>query len=124
MLSEKLFDTSAVVDLVLHKDYKVVPGAISIITIIEWPPALNYAHRILYPTKSDYAKAVELQVRLRRKGKPLPAADLIIAAMAINNDMVLVALDEHFQTIREVEPKLRLATSDDTSAGDKRMAWR
>ena len=122
MLSEKLFDTSAVVDLVLHKDYKVVPGAVSIITIIEWPPALNYVHRILYPTKSDYAKAVELQVRLRRGGRPLPATDLIIAAMAINNDMVLVTLDEHFQVIREVEPRLRLAIGDATSASGEQVA--
>jgi len=111
VLSEKLYDTSAVVDLVLRRDYKVVPGAISIITVIEWPPALNYVHRVLYPTKSDYAKAIELQVRLRRRGRPLPATDLIIAAMAINNEMVLVTLDEHFQAIREVEPKLLLATS-------------
>ena len=122
MLSEKLFDTSAVVDLVLHKDYKVVPGAVSIITIIEWPPALNYVHRILYPTKSDYAKAVELQVRLRRGGRPLPATDLIIAAMAINNDMILVTLDERFQIIKEVEPRLRLAIGDATSASGGQVA--
>jgi predicted nucleic acid-binding protein len=108
MLSEKLYDTSAVIDLILHKNYKVVPGTIPIITIIEWPPALNYVHRILYPTKNDYAKAVELQMKLRKKGEPLPATDLIIAAMAVNNNMILITLDKHFQVIREVESKLQL----------------
>jgi len=118
VLSRRLYDTSAVIDLVLRKDYKVVPGAVSIITVIEWPPVLNYVNGVLYPTKSDYAKAVELQVRLRKRGEPLPATDLIIAAMAINNDVTLVTLDEHFQVIRKVEPKLRLATSDTASTED------
>jgi len=71
VLSRRLYDTSAVIDLVLRKDYKVVPGAVSIITVIEWPPVLNYVNGVLYPTKSDYAKAVELQVRVTQKGRTI-----------------------------------------------------
>jgi predicted nucleic acid-binding protein len=56
--------------------------------------------------------------RLRKRGEPLPTADLMTAAMAINNDMTLVTLDEHFQVIRKVEPRLRLATSDTASTDD------
>lgn len=48
----------------------------------------------------------------------MPTADLMTAAMAINNDMTLVTLDEHFQVIRKVEPRLRLATSDTASTDD------
>lgn len=48
----------------------------------------------------------------------MPATDLIIAAMAINNDVTLVTLDEHFQVIRKVEPRLRLVTGDTASTED------
>jgi len=47
-------------------------------------------------------------MKLREIGNPLPAADLVIAATALNNDMTLVTLDSHFQIIGEIEPKLRL----------------
>jgi len=60
----------------------------------------------------------EVQGRLRKRGEPLPTADLMIAAMTINNDMTLVTLDEHFQVIRKVEPRLRLATGDTASTDD------
>jgi hypothetical protein len=32
----KLYNMSAIVDLILHKGYKTVLGAVPIITIIEW----------------------------------------------------------------------------------------
>lgn len=104
----KLYDTSAVIELVLHRGYKTLIGAISIITAVEWPPSLLYVPEVLYPTKEDYKTAINWQMKLREIGNPLPAADLVIAATALNNDMTLVTLDSHFQIIGEIEPKLRL----------------
>jgi predicted nucleic acid-binding protein len=43
-------------------------------------------------------------------GNPLPAVDLLIAAIALNNDMTLVTLNSHFQIIEEIEPRLRIET--------------
>jgi len=47
-------------------------------------------------------------MKLRKIGNPLPAADLLIAATALNNRMTLVTLDDHFRIIGEIEPELRL----------------
>jgi len=42
----------------------------------------------------------EVKERLRQKGRPVPENDVWIAAMALRNDLTLVARDAHF---REVE---------------------
>ncbi len=54
---------------------------------------------ILPITKSVWEKAYELGFSLRRKGITIPTTDLIVAAVAIeNNDMVLHQ-DEHYEMI-------------------------
>jgi len=103
----KLYDTSAVIELVLRRGYKTLIGAISI-TVVEWPPAMLYVPEVLYPTEEDYKTAINWQIKLREIGNPLPAADLVIAATALNNGMTLTTLDDHFRIIGEIEPKLKL----------------
>jgi predicted nucleic acid-binding protein len=44
---------------------------------------------------------VEWQNKLRRQGFPLPETDLIIAAQAINRNLVLVTRDKHFKALKE-----------------------
>ncbi len=106
-----LYDTSAVIELVARRRRRLVPGAVTILTAVEYPPAARYALEIVYPGKRDYALAVKWQALLRRRGSPLPAVDLVIAAVAYNRGMELVTLDKHFNVIREVEPGLRLRMS-------------
>ncbi len=109
-MEEALYDTSAVIELVARRG-SIVPGYVSILTVIEYPPAAKYARLILYPERRDYALAIKWQVELRRRGKPLPAVDLVIAAQAYNRSIPLVTLDKHFQVLRdEVAPELRLST--------------
>ena len=110
-MEEALYDTSAVIELVARRRSSV-PGYISILTVVEYPPAVRYARTILYPEKRDYALAVKWQVELRKRGRPLPAVDLVIAAQAYNRSLTLVTLDHHFRVIREeVAPDLRLVES-------------
>jgi len=46
---------------------------------------------------------------LRKKGYPLPAVDLIIAAQAHNRGLVLVTLDKYFEILKkEAVPELKL----------------
>jgi tRNA(fMet)-specific endonuclease VapC len=40
-----------------------------------------------------------IKTGLRRKGKPIPENDIWIAAIAIQNDLVLVTRDNHFKEI-------------------------
>jgi predicted nucleic acid-binding protein len=96
----KIYDTSAIIELIKKKTPRKTP-CISIITVIEYPPALNYAERIIYPTREDYLLAVEWQSKLRRQGFSPPATDLIIAAQAVNRNLVLVTRDKHFKVLKE-----------------------
>lgn len=108
----RLYDTSAVIELVARRRATLVPGYISILTAVEYPPAVPRSLGVLYPSKQDYRLAVAWQAKLRRLGNPLPAVDLVIAAQAYNNSLELVALDNHFKLIKEkLAPQLRLTSS-------------
>ncbi len=108
METRRLFDTSAVIDLVINKRASIIPGFVSVLTVVEYPPALLYAEKIVYPTKDDYALAIKWQQALRRRGSTLPAVDLIIAATAYNRSLIIVTRDRHFEKLREVQEDLLL----------------
>lgn len=40
-----------------------------------------------------------LRVELRKKGRPIPAVDMMIAAIARANNLVLVTADQHFDVV-------------------------
>jgi predicted nucleic acid-binding protein len=96
----KIYDTSAIIELARRRATRRAPY-VSIITVIEYPPAVGYAENILYPTRRDYNLAIAWQSKLRALGSPLPATDLVIVAQAVNDNMVLVARDKHFKTLKE-----------------------
>ena len=105
----KLYDTSAVIELIARRRAPLVPGYISVLTAVEYPPAVPRVQGILYPAKRDYRLAIAWQARLRRLGQPMPAVDLVIAAQAYNSGMELVTLDKHFRILKErVAPALKL----------------
>ncbi len=107
-MEETLYDTSEIIEIVARARRKI-PGYVSILSIIEYPPALKYALKILYPEKKDYHLAFKWQTILRKKGSPLPAIDLVIAAQAYNRDLTLITRDKHFETLKkEVVPHLKL----------------
>ena len=43
-----------------------------------------------------------IKANLRKKGKPIPENDIWIAAIAIQNDLILVTRDSHFNEIEEI----------------------
>jgi len=97
-----------VIELVARKKQRIL-GYISILTVIEYPPSLTYASKILYPEKKDYFLPIKWQVMLRKKGNPMPAVDLVIAAQAYNRGLTLITRDKHFEIIkREVAHDLKL----------------
>ncbi len=107
-MEETLYDTSIAIRLIA-KNKQRIRGYVSILTIIEYPSTLSYASKILYPEKRDYHLAIKWQTLLRKKGSPIPAIDLIIAAQAYNRSLTLVTQDEHFKILkREVAPDLKL----------------
>uniref|UniRef100_A0A7J3X552 PIN domain-containing protein n=2 Tax=Thermofilum pendens TaxID=2269 RepID=A0A7J3X552_THEPE len=96
----KIYDTSVIIEMAKRGSAVKVPR-ISIITVVEYPPAVKYARVVLYPTREDYLLATRWQTKLRKLGSPLPAADLVIAAQAVNNGLVLVTRDAHFKMLKE-----------------------
>ena len=108
MEETRLYDTSAVIELIVNRRVSVIPGLVSIYTILEYPPSLKKVKEVLYPKKEDYLLALKWQIMLRKIGKRLPAVDLIIAAMGYNNNYTIVTLDEHFNTIKEVQGDIKI----------------
>ncbi|MBD2354414.1 type II toxin-antitoxin system VapC family toxin [Tolypothrix sp. FACHB-123] len=45
----------------------------------------------------------EVKNKLRLKGRPLPENDIWIAAIALQNDLILVTRDAHFQEIESLQ---------------------
>ena len=53
-------------------------------------------------TQEVFDKAVEIHVSLKRKGKPIPDADILIAATAQTQNLILVSADSHFQWVDDL----------------------
>ena len=55
--------------------------------------------RILNVTEETALRYAEIDVYLRRKGRPIPRNDVWIAAVALEHGLQLVTLDVHFREI-------------------------
>ena len=55
--------------------------------------------RILHVTEETALRYAEVDVLLRKKGRPIPRNDVWIAALALEHGMHLLTLDVHFQEI-------------------------
>ncbi|HEV8239121.1 MAG TPA: PIN domain-containing protein [Thermoanaerobaculia bacterium] len=56
--------------------------------------------------KRDFDLAASIGFDLRRRGRTVPATDLIIAATAIHANAELIHVDDHFDEIANVSPLL------------------
>ena len=104
-----ILDTSSVVARVRRG--LVVRENITAITLIEYPPIASYRGfqgRIYFIGRRDQLRAFQLQRKLRTLGKPLGAADLLVAAVCLNRNEELATLDADFLVIKEVEPSFRV----------------
>lgn len=54
---------------------------------------------ILGPTLNTWVEAGRISFKLRRQGVTIPTTDLIIAALALENNCMVLTLDSHFQQI-------------------------
>ncbi|MDK6028794.1 hypothetical protein QPL79_05405 [Ignisphaera sp. 4213-co] len=52
MEESRIYDTSIIIDMVKRGSKTRVPH-VSIITVVEYPPAITFAENILYPTRKD-----------------------------------------------------------------------
>lgn len=77
-------------------------GLTTAFNVVEYPKALERGVEVLWPERRDFVTAIEIMVGLLRRGTPLPAIDVLIAAMCVNRGLTLATKDEHFEHIRAV----------------------
>ncbi len=105
---EVLFDTSTLIQLYKGKA-KELRGYTTVLNIVEFPKALEVRGlKIIYPNPEDYKLAIIMAKNLLKAGKPVPAIDVVIAAIALNRGMKLLTKNRHFRLIKELEEKLLL----------------
>jgi len=53
-----------------------------------------------------------ISTELIKLGKPIPAVDAVIAAVALNNGLKVVTKDKHFLFVKEVKDDFRVEEID------------
>ena len=99
-MEKSLFDTNRLIDA--YRDGESLDGYTTILNLIEFPKAIEFNLRVMFPSKSDYYLALRISTELLKTGKPIPAVDSVIAAVALNNKLKLVTKDKHFLLIKNV----------------------
>jgi len=101
-LEESILDTSELIEL--RKAGQLgIDGYSTIFNFIEFPKAAEFERlKVLYPTKEDYDTALVWSASLLRRGKPVPAIDLLISAVAARTGLQLVTRDSHFREIKAI----------------------
>ena len=105
-MEKKLYDTSKLIEC--YKNRIPVRGYTTILNLIEFPKALELDLVVIYPSKLDYELALKLSTELLRIGKPVPAIDAVITAIALNRKLKLVTRDKHFMAIKEIRKDFEL----------------
>jgi hypothetical protein len=100
MEEDEIFDTNLLIE--------GKGGLTTIFNVIEYPKVLEREIEILFPEKKDFLKAIEIMAVLLKKGKPIPALDVIIASMCLGRDVPFHTKDKHFEIIRKEFPTFRV----------------
>lgn len=107
-MEEVFYDTSALIDL-LKSGKEAARGFTTILNIVEFPKALGLKELdILYPTIEDYNEALKIAVSLLKIGKPVPAVDILIAAVCLRKGLLLLTSDVHFTHIKSIKSEFKV----------------
>ncbi len=99
-MEESLYDTSRLIDA--YKKKETIQGCTTVFNLIEFPKAMEFNLRVLFPSKSDYYLSLRISIELQKAGKPIPAINSLIAAIVLNNKLKLVTRDNHFLLIEKM----------------------
>lgn len=107
-METSLYDTNILVDR-MREGATSIQGFTTILNLIEFPKAVTLTGLdIILPGKDDYDKGFELSLLLLEAGTPIPGIDIILAAVAINRDLVLQTRDHHFEYVRKINRAFRV----------------
>jgi len=103
-----VYDTSALINL-LKSGKSDAKGFTTILNIIEFPKALELKNLgIIYPNVEDYDEALKISISLLKKGKPIPAVDILIAAVCLRRGLTLLTGNEHFRHIKTIRREFKV----------------
>lgn len=105
-MAEDLYDTSYLIGAM--KAGQELSGLTTVFNILEFPKALGFKRlTVVYPTPQDYDEALRLSTRLLAKCTPLPAVDILIAAVCLRLKARLLTKDSHFEKLKAVSETFR-----------------
>ena len=85
----------------------------TILSLIEFPIASKYDEiSVIYPSSIHYEQCFNNALLLREKGTPIPVIDILIGTITVDKNLILVSDDSHFKSLQDVEPRLKIITSD------------
>ncbi len=105
-MEESIYDTNRLIDA--YRERETLDGYTTILNLIEFPKAIEFDLRVIFPSRSDYQLALIISTDLIKIGKPIPAVDSVIAAVALNNKLKLVTKDKHFLMVKEVKKSFKV----------------
>ena len=107
-METSLYDTNVLIEHLRNETIEIT-GFTTILNLIEFPKAVTFKGLdIIIPGKEDYDKAFEMSLLLLKAGKPIPAVDIILAAIATNRDLTLYTHDRHFKYVQEINKDFRM----------------
>jgi tRNA(fMet)-specific endonuclease VapC len=107
-MEEVVFDTNQLIDF-LKKGKADLTGFTTIFNLVEFPKALEFQGlTVITPSLEDYEESVEISSALLQRGTPLPAIDILVAAMCIRRNLTLCTKDNHFKAIKLVKKDFKL----------------
>ncbi len=107
-MEEIVYDTNELIEAAKKKNLQLT-GFTTILNVVEFPKAIEFENlTVLYPNHEDYRESLELAIDLLQKRTPLPAADILIAAMCIKRNIIFATRDNHFNAIKSVRKSFKL----------------
>ena len=103
-----LYDTSVLIEHMREGATKL-EGSTTILNLIEFPKAVTLRGLdIIIPGKEDFDKGFEMSILLLKAGTPIPAVDVVLAAVVVNRGLVLHTRDRHFEYVRKIDREFRV----------------
>ena len=107
-MEEIVYDTNELIDF-MKKGKLDLTVFTTVFNVVEFPKALEFEQlEVIYPNIEDYEESVELSLALLENAKPLPAIDILAAAMCLRRNFVLATLDNHFSAIGSIYKNFKL----------------
>jgi tRNA(fMet)-specific endonuclease VapC len=109
-MEEIVYDTNQLIDA-YRKGKTNLTGYTTLFNLVEFPKALEFENLIvIYPNVEDYQESIEISALLLQNGNPLPAIDIMVAAICIKRNITLATKDKHFSAIKTIRKEFKLKT--------------